>query len=200
MARVTHIRSRTVVLPETDIDTDQIFPARFLTTIEGDGFSRALFADWRFDGNDAPRPGFALNRPEAAGAGILVAGRNFGGGSSREHAAWALRDFGIRAVISSSIADIFFSNALKNGLVPVRIDEAGHEWLLAHPGAEIEIDIGAGVVVFPDGRRAAFAIDPFARHCLMHGVDELGYLVARLPEIQAWERARDGGGRPRGVA
>jgi 3-isopropylmalate/(R)-2-methylmalate dehydratase small subunit len=200
MAGVTHIRSRTVVLPETDIDTDQIFPARFLTTIEGDGFSRALFADWRFDGNDAPRPGFALNRPEAAGAGILVAGRNFGGGSSREHAAWALRDFGIRAVISSSIADIFFSNALKNGLVPVRIDEAGHEWLLAHPGAEIEIDIGAGVVVFPDGRRAAFAIDPFARHCLMHGVDELGYLVARLPEIQAWERARDGGGRPRGVA
>jgi 3-isopropylmalate/(R)-2-methylmalate dehydratase small subunit len=189
-----------VVLPETDIDTDQIFPARFLTTIEGDGFSRALFADWRFDGNDAPRPGFALNRPEAAGAGILVAGRNFGGGSSREHAAWALRDFGIRAVISSSIADIFFSNALKNGLVPVRIDEAGHEWLLAHPGAEIEIDIGAGVVVFPDGRRAAFAIDLFARHCLMHGVDELGYLVARLPEIQAWERARDGGGRPRGVA
>jgi 3-isopropylmalate/(R)-2-methylmalate dehydratase small subunit len=200
MAGVTHIRSRTVVLPETDIDTDQIFPARFLTTIEGDGFSRALFADWRFDGNDAPRPGFALNRPEAAGAGILVAGRNFGGGSSREHAAWALRDFGIRTVISSSIADIFFSNALKNGLVPVRIDEAGHEWLLAHPGAEIEIDIGAGVVVFPDGRRAAFAIDPFARHCLMHGVDELGYLVARLPEIQAWERARDGGGRPRGVA
>jgi 3-isopropylmalate/(R)-2-methylmalate dehydratase small subunit len=200
MSGVTRIRSRTVVLPETDIDTDQIFPARFLTTIEGDGFSRALFADWRFDGNDAPRPGFALNRPEAAGAGILVAGRNFGGGSSREHAAWALRDFGIRAVISSSIADIFFSNALKNGLVPVRIDEAGHEWLLAHPGAEIEIDIGAGVVVFPDGRRAAFAIDPFARHCLMHGVDELGYLVARLSEIEAWERARDGGGRPRGVA
>jgi 3-isopropylmalate/(R)-2-methylmalate dehydratase small subunit len=200
MSGVTHIRSRTVVLPESDIDTDQIFPARFLTTIEGGGFGRALFADWRFDRNGDPRPGFALNRPEAAGAEILVAGRNFGGGSSREHAAWALRDFGIRAVISSSIADIFFSNALKNGLLPVRIDEASHEWLLARPGAGIEIDIGAGVVILPDGQRPGFAIDPFARHCLMHGVDELGYLVARLPEIEAWERACDGGGRPRGAA
>ena len=200
MAGVTHIRSRTVVLPESDIDTDQIFPARFLTTIAGDGFSRALFADWRFDGAGRPRPGFALNRPEAAGAEILVAGRNFGGGSSREHAAWALRDFGIRAVISSSIADIFFSNALKNGLGPVRIDEASHAWLLAHPGVGVEIDIGAGVVILPDGRRQPFAIDPFARHCLMHGVDELGYLVARLPEIEAWERASDGGKRPDGAA
>ena len=200
MSGVTHIRSRTVVLPESDIDTDQIFPARFLTTIEGDGFSRALFADWRFDGNGDPRPGFPLNGPEAAGATILVAGRNFGGGSSREHAAWALRDFGIRAVISSSIADIFFSNALKNGLVPVRIDEASHAWLLGHPGAGIEIDIGAGVVILPDGRRQAFTIDPFARHCLTHGVDELGYLVARLPEIEAWERACDGGRRPDGTA
>jgi 3-isopropylmalate/(R)-2-methylmalate dehydratase small subunit len=200
MAGVTHIRSRMVVLPETDIDTDQIFPARFLTTIEGDGFSRALFADWRFDRDGAPRPGFALNRPEAAGAGILVAGRNFGGGSSREHAAWALRDFGIRAVISSSIADIFFSNALKNGLVPVRIDEAGHEWLLAHPDALVEIDIGAGVVILPDGRRKEFAIDPFARHCLMQGVDELGYLVARLPAIEAWERGRGGCGQPGGAS
>jgi 3-isopropylmalate/(R)-2-methylmalate dehydratase small subunit len=129
-----------------------------------------------------------LNRPEAAGAEILVAGPRFGGGSSREHAAWALRDFGIRAVISDSIADIFFSNALKNGLVPVRLDTATHAWLLAHAGAAIEIDIGQGVVVLPDGRRAPFALDPFARHCLVHGVDELGYLLSRLPAIEAWER------------
>ena len=187
---VTCIRSRTVVLPATDIDTDQIFPARFLTTIAGAGFADALFADWRFDEGGRPRADFPLNRPEAAGAAILVAGANFGGGSSREHAAWALRDYGIRAVISTSIADIFFSNALKNGLVPVRIDAASHAWLLAHPGAAIEIDVGGGAVVLPDGRRAAFALDPFARHCLVNGIDELGYLLSHLPDIEAWERAR----------
>ncbi len=193
MQPLERIRSRTVVLAEDDIDTDQVFPARFLTTISSGGFGEALFADWRFDADGAPRPGFALNRPEAAGCGILVAGRNFGCGSSREHAAWALRDYGIRAVISTSIADIFFSNALKNGLVPVRIDTATHAWLLSHPGEVIEIDVGGGAVVLPDGRRVAFAIDPFARHCLMQGVDELGYLLSRLPEIEAWERARPGG-------
>jgi len=191
-AGVSHIRSRTVVLPEADIDTDQVFPARFLTTIAGAGFANALFADWRFDANGNPRADFALNRPDAAGCQILVAGRNFGGGSSREHAAWALRDFGIRAVISTSIADIFFSNALKNGVVPVRIDAPAHAWLLAHPGAAIEIDVAGGAVLLPDGRRAAFALDPFARHCLVNGSDELGYLLSRLPEIEAWERARDG--------
>lgn len=189
-AAVNIIRSRTVVLPASDIDTDQIFPARFLTTISGAGFADALFADWRFDDGGRPRPEFPLNRPEAAGAEILVAGANFGGGSSREHAAWALRDYGIRAVISTSIADIFFSNALKNGLVPVRIDAASHAWLLAHPGAAVEIDVGGGAVVLPDGRRAAFALDPFTRHCLVNGIDELGYLLSHLPEIEAWERAR----------
>ncbi len=122
MEPVRLIRSRTVVLPEPDIDTDQIFPARFLTTTSGGGFAEMLFADWRFDAAGRPRPEFALNRPEAAGCQVLVAGPNFGCGSSREHAPWALRDFGFRAVISTSIADIFFSNALKNGLVPVRIE------------------------------------------------------------------------------
>lgn len=190
MQPLDRIRSRTVVLAEDDIDTDQVFPARFLTTTLSEGFGGALFADWRFDANGAPRPGFALNRLEAAGCAILVAGRNFGCGSSREHAAWALRDFGIRAVISTSIADIFFSNALKNGLVPVRIDPATHAWLISHPGEAIEIDLGGGAVVLPDGRRATFAIDPFARHCLMQGVDELGYLLSRLPEIEAWEQVR----------
>jgi 3-isopropylmalate/(R)-2-methylmalate dehydratase small subunit len=182
MDPVRLIRSRTVVLPEADIDTDQIFPARFLTTTSGGGFADMLFADWRFDAAGRPRPEFALNRPEAVGCEILVAGANFGCGSSREHAAWALRDWGFRAVISASIADIFFTNALKNGLVPVRVDAGSHAWLAANPGAEIEIDVAAGEVRLPAGQVATFHIDPFARHCLLHGIDELGYLLSRLPE------------------
>jgi len=190
MKAVRQIRSRTVVLPVADVDTDQIFPARFLTTTGSSGHRDALFADWRFDAGGQPRPEFALNRPEAAGAEILVAGHNFGGGSSREHAAWALVDYGFRAVISSSIADIFFSNALKNGLVPVRVDAATHAWLLAHPGTAIEIDVGRGLVLLSDGRQVEFALDPFARHCLVQGIDELGYLQSQLLAIEAWERAR----------
>jgi 3-isopropylmalate/(R)-2-methylmalate dehydratase small subunit len=181
------IRSRTVVLPGTDVDTDQIFPARFLTTTEGRGFADMLFADWRFGADGKPRPSFAFNRPEAAGCQVLVAGPNFGCGSSREHAAWAIRDFGIRAVVSTSIADIFFSNALKNGLVPVRIDAGPHAWLVANPGAEVEVDVAAGELRLPGGLAAPFAIDPFARHCLLNGVDELGYLLSQLPAIEAWE-------------
>jgi 3-isopropylmalate/(R)-2-methylmalate dehydratase small subunit len=191
MEPVRLIRSRTVVLPEADIDTDQIFPARFLTTTEGGGFADMLFADWRLDAAGRPRPEFVLNRPEAAGCEILVAGPNFGCGSSREHAPWALRDYGFRAVISTSIADIFFSNALKNGLVPVRIEAEAHAWLLAHPGAEIEVDLAAGEVRQPEGRAAPFHIDPFARHCLLNGLDELGYLLSRLPDIEAWDRKGD---------
>jgi len=179
MEPVRHIRSSTVVLPEADIDTDQIFPARFLTTTSGAGFADMLFADWRFDTAGRPRPEFALSRPEAAGCEILVAGPNFGCGSSREHAPWALRDFGFRAVVSTSIADIFFSNALKNGLVPVRVDSATHAWLAANPGAAIEIDVAAGLVRLPDGRAAEFHIDPFARYCLLNGTDELGHLLER---------------------
>ncbi len=190
MQPVRLIRSRTVVMPESDIDTDQIFPARFLTTTSGGGFADMLFADWRFDAARRRRPEFVLNRPEAAGCEILVAGPNFGCGSSREHAPWALRDYGIRAVISTSIADIFFSNALKNGLVPVRLPEDAHRWLLSHPGATVEVDVAAAEVRLPDGQAAAFHIDPFARHCLLDGVDELGYLLSRLPEIEAWEHKR----------
>jgi 3-isopropylmalate/(R)-2-methylmalate dehydratase small subunit len=187
------IRSRTAVLPVADVDTDQIFPARFLTATGSTGHGAALFADWRYDANGRPRPEFVLNRPEAQGCEILVAGRNFGGGSSREHAVWALRDFGIRAVISVSIADIFFANALKNGLVPVRVDAAAHDWLLANPGAAIELDVEHCRVILPGGRAAAFALDPFQRRCLVAGTDELGYLLARLAEIEAWERARPAG-------
>jgi 3-isopropylmalate/(R)-2-methylmalate dehydratase small subunit len=183
--------SRTVVLPVDDVDTDQIFPARFLTRTGRRGHGDALFADWRFDAKGRPRPEFPLNRPEAAGATILVAGRNFGSGSSREHAAWALRDYGIRAVASASIADIFFSNALKNGLLPMRVDAGTHEWLLGHPGAEVEVDVAEAAVLLPGGRRASFPLDPFARHCLVHGIDELGYLVSRLPAIELWEHRKD---------
>ena len=191
-AGIRSIRSRTVVLPVADIDTDQIVPARFLTTTSRAGLGQALFADWRYDAAGRPRPEFALNRPDAAGCSILVAGPNFGCGSSREHAPWALVDAGIRAVVSTSIADIFLSNALKNGLVPVRVDAATHAWLMANPGAEVEIDVAGGRVRLPDGREAEFALDPFARHCLVQGVDELGYLLSRLPDIENWEKSRPG--------
>jgi len=187
---VSVIRSRTVVLPAADVDTDQIVPARFLTTTSREGLGRALFADWRYDAMGLPRADFVLNRPEAAGCGILVAGPNFGCGSSREHAAWALLDAGIRAVVSTSIADIFFTNALKNGLVPVRADAVTHAWLMAHPGVVVEVDVAGGMLRLPDGAEAAFALDPFARHCLVQGLDELGYLLSRLPDIEAWESAR----------
>lgn len=190
MNPIRQIRSRTVVLPATDVDTDQIIPARFLTTTSRDGLGRALFADWRFDANGRPRPEFALNRPEAGGCEILVAGRNFGCGSSREHAPWALCDFGIRAVISTSIADIFSSNALKNGLLPVRVDAATHTWLLANPGVEIEIDLESRTLTLPDGKRVPFPIEPFARHCLLNGVDQLGYLLSQRPAIDAFEEHR----------
>jgi 3-isopropylmalate/(R)-2-methylmalate dehydratase small subunit len=190
MQAIHRIRSRTVVLPAADVDTDQIIPARFLTTTSRDGLGRALFADWRFDAQGRPRPEFVLNRPDAAGCAILVAGRNFGCGSSREHAPWALYDYGIRAVISTAIADIFFTNALKNGLLPVQVNEDFHGWLLAHPGAEVEIDLDATTVTLSDGRRAEFPVDAFARHCLLHGVDELGYLLAQAPAIEAFERTR----------
>ena len=189
MEPIRRIRSRTLVLPAADVDTDQIFPARFLTTTSRDGLGRALFADWRFDANGQPRPDFVLNRPESAGCSILVAGRNFGCGSSREHAAWALHDHGIRAVISTSIADIFVSNSIKNGLLPVLVDAGTHDWLLTNPGVEVEIDLEAKTVTLPDGRRTEFSIEAFSRHCLLHGIDELGYLQSRLPAIEAHEKA-----------
>ena len=190
MNALRQFRSRTVVLPANDIDTDQIIPARFLTTTSREGFGRALFADWRFDSAGRGRPEFALNGPEAAGCSVLVAGRNFGCGSSREHAPWALLDFGIRAVVSTSFADIFRTNALKNGLLPVVVDGTVHAWLIAHPGAEVEIDLEAATLALPDGRRIAFPIEPFARRCLLDGVDELGFLLSRRAAIDTYEAGR----------
>jgi 3-isopropylmalate/(R)-2-methylmalate dehydratase small subunit len=184
------LRSRTVALPASNIDTDQIIPARYLTTTSRDGLGRHLFADWRYDAQGRPRPDFVLNQPAAAGCQILVAGRNFGCGSSREHAPWALLDAGLRAVVSTEIADIFRSNALKNGLLPVIVDEPTSQWLLASPGVEVTIDLDARVLILPDGRSVSFPIEPFTRYCLMHGVDELGFLLARVDEIRAHEAAR----------
>ena len=188
MDPITVIRSRTVVMPSTNIDTDQIIPARFLTTTSREGLGAALFADWRYAADGQPNPDFVLNRPEARGCAILVAGRNIGCGSSREHAPWALLDYGFRAVVSTEIADIFRSNSLKNGLLPVIVDSETHAWLLANPGAEIEIDLPATTLRLPDGRQAGFPIEAFSRYCLMNGVDELGYLLSQSDTIAAFER------------
>ena len=188
MDPITRFRSRTVVMPSSNIDTDQIIPARFLTTTTREGLGAALFADWRYGADGAPRTDFVLNRPEARGCAVLVAGRNIGCGSSREHAPWALLDHGFRAVISTEIADIFRSNSLKNGLLPVVVDEITHAWLIANPGAEIEIDLPATTVRLPDGRTVSFPIEAFARYCLMNGVDELGYLLSKADAIDAYER------------
>jgi 3-isopropylmalate/(R)-2-methylmalate dehydratase small subunit len=190
MDAVKAVRSRTVVLPDTNIDTDQIIPARFLTMTTREGMGQHLFADWRFDARGAPRLDFALNRPGARGRGILVAGRNFGCGSSREHAPWALLDYGFRAVISTEIADIFRNNSLKNGLLPVVVDEATSRWLIEHPGVELTIDVETTTIQLPTGDRVHFPLEVFARHCLLNGVDELGLLLGRMEEIIAYEQRR----------
>ncbi len=181
------VRSRTVVLPAENVDTDQIIPARYLLGTGRDGYGKGLFANWRFDEQGNARPDFVLNRPESAGAEILVAGRNFGCGSSREHAVWALRDYGFKAVVSTAFADIFRGNALKNGLVPVVVDATTHQSLLAHPGQEVTIDIDARTLAASGSASVAFPIEPFARYCLMNGVDELAFLISRGPEIAAFE-------------
>jgi 3-isopropylmalate/(R)-2-methylmalate dehydratase small subunit len=188
MKKVELIRSRCNHLLVDDVDTDQIIPARFLTTTTRSGLGERLFADWRYDEHGAPRAGFVLNQSAAAGCRILVAGRNFGCGSSREHAPWALIGYGFRAVISTGIADIFRNNALKNGLLPVIVEDGIAAWLMAHPGAVVTIDVSHGTLALPDGTTASFPLEPFARHCLLEGVDELGFLLAQSADIEAFER------------
>ena len=195
MEPIKTIRSRTAVLPLSNIDTDQIIPARFLRATTREGFGKNLFSEWRYDASGAPRPDFALNKPEAQGCAILVAGRNFGCGSSREHAPWALTDYGFKAVVSTEFADIFRNNSLKNGLVPVLVDEATSAWLIANPGAEITLDIASGTLALPNGKSAQFPLEPFARYCLMNGVDELGFLLKQDPQIAAYEAAHTEIGR-----
>ena len=190
MKAIEVLRSRTVVLPASNIDTDQIIPARFLTTTTREGLGRSLFADWRYDGQGAVRPDFVLNRPEAQGCRILVAGRNFGCGSSREHAPWALLDCGIQAVVSTEIADIFRSNSLKNGFLPVVVDETTSNWLIANPGAEVTIDVASTTLTLPTGVSVKFPLEAFSRFCLLNGVDELGFLLDRRGDIEAYEQRR----------
>ena len=190
MEPVIRVHSKTVVIPSSNIDTDQIIPARFLTTTTKEGLGRQLFADWRYHADGSPNPHFVLNRPEAHGAQILVAGRNFGCGSSREHAPWALLDFGFRAVISTEIADIFTGNSLKNGLLPIVVDAAISAWLLEHPGADVDIDLESKQLTLPTGVSASFPLDEFARHCLLNGIDELGYLRSKTADIERYEAAR----------
>jgi len=188
MPAVKNIRSRTVALPAANIDTDQIIPARFLTSTSKAGFGKHLFADWRYDSTGNPKPDFELNKPAAAGARILVAGRNIGCGSSREHAPWALLDFGFQAVISTEFADIFRTNSLKNGLLPVVVGDDTHAWLLANAGAEVSIDVETTTLSLPDGTAVIFPLEGFARYCLLNGVDELGYLLSQSAAISAYEQ------------
>ena len=190
MEPLRRISSKTVVIASSDIDTDQIIPARFLTTTTKEGLGKQLFADWRYQADGAPKTEFVLNRPEARGARILVAGRNFGCGSSREHAPWALLDYGFRAVISTEIADIFRGNSLMNGFLPVVIDEQTSQWLMQHPGAEVDIDLESLRLTLPTGASIPFPLEPFARHCLLSGLDEFGYLCSKLGDIERFEAAR----------
>ena len=187
MQPVTRIHSRTAVLPDENIDTDRIIPARFLTTTTREGLGKLCFNDWRYLPDGSDNPAFPLNRPEAKGCAIVVAGRNFGCGSSREHAPWALLDYGIKAVLCSEIADIFRGNALKNGLLAIVISEAEHRWLLDHPGVELSIDVREQAIELPDGGRIRFELEPFARHCLLEGVDQLGFLQQHADAIAAFE-------------
>lgn len=192
MEPITRIVSRTVVLPADNVDTDQIIPARFLTGIRRDGLAAGLFADWRRDASGALRPDFPLNRAEAAGARILVAGVNFGCGSSREHAPWALRDAGFAAVVSPSIADIFKGNAVRNGLVPVELEASAHAALVRAPGEETVIDLPAGTVSLPGGGLARFRLDPFARRCLTSGLGAFDFLLSHQREIARYEAGWSG--------
>jgi 3-isopropylmalate/(R)-2-methylmalate dehydratase small subunit len=181
------LESKTVVLPIENIDTDQIIPARFLKTTSMEGLGDNLFLDWRYKSNGTLNPDFPLNKPEAKGAQILVAGDNFGCGSSREHAPWALVQYGFRAVISTSFADIFRGNALKNSLVPIVVSPSVHAELLKSPGIILKVDLETETLVIPDGRKVGFEIDSFAKQCLLEGVDELGYMLKQELAIAAYE-------------
>ena len=190
----TSLRSRAVLLPHDDIDTDQIIPARFLKVTSREGLGVNLFQDWRYQADGTPVADFPLNAPDAAGAQVLIAGHNFGCGSSREHAPWALCDFGFRAVVAGSFADIFRSNALKNGLLPVALGSEEHARLCAarqaDPALEVTVDLERQMVEWPGQAPLGFPVDPFARRCLLDGVDELGYLLSLQREIEAYEAHR----------
>ncbi len=188
MKPLTQLTSHYVVIENEDIDTDQIIPARFLTATTREGVGGGLFADWRHNAAGDLDPDFALNRPEAEGAQVLVAGRNFGCGSSREHAAWVLQQNGFRVVVSTEIADIFRSNALKNGVLPVVVPAAVHERLVAARVGTVAVDVENQTLRLEDGTEATFTIDPFAKYCLVNGVDELSFLLQQVDSVASFEQ------------
>lgn len=189
---ITAFSSKVVPLPAENVDTDQIIPARFLKVTDKAGLGDHLFSDWRYNSDGTPKRDFVLNQPEMRGRKVLLVGDNFGCGSSREHAPWALTGYGFRAVISTSFADIFRNNALKNGLVPIIVDRETHWQLFSlaeeDPGFEVTVDLAGQKLTLPDGRAVSFPIDPFAKTCLLQGVDELGYLLNLEPAIARYER------------
>ena len=190
MAQFTTLSSRVMPLPVNDIDTDQIIPAQFLKVTDKNGLADVLFFHWRFNDDGSPKPDFVINKPEYKGAQILLAGNNFGCGSSREHAPWALVAHGFRAVISTSFADIFRSNSLKNGLIPIIVDQETHKMLFdlieEVPNTELKVDLESQTLTFPHGS-VTFPIDPFNKACLLDGVDELGYIMGFEEQISAFE-------------
>jgi 3-isopropylmalate/(R)-2-methylmalate dehydratase small subunit len=193
MDPITTFRGKSVAIPVANIDTDQITPARFLKGTEKKGLGKVFFYDWRHNADGSLKADFALNQPGAQGASILVAGDNYGCGSSREHAPWAMYDFGIRAVVSTSIADIHRNNCLKNGIIPVVVDAETHREALAaaEQNLEFEVDLPRQTLALPSGKKVPFPIDGFAKRCLVQGVDELGYLRGHLPKVEAYEAARE---------
>jgi len=193
MEPFTKITSRAIPLPNDNVDTDVVVPARFLKVTDKEGMDQYLFRDWRFDVEGNPKPDFILNQPRAKGAKILLVGRNFGTGSSREHAPWALLAFGFRALIGTSFADIFTGNSLKNGLLLVAIPPESHADLLStlekNPNAEVAVDLATQTVTLPDGKTVNFPIDNFSKQCLLAGVDQLGYIFKQEPRIRAYEES-----------
>ena len=187
------LESRVVPLVADNVDTDQIIPARFLKTTNKTGLGESLFADWRYNTDGSPNPDFVLNRPDVQGAQVLIAGNNFGCGSSREHAPWALQGYGLKAVVSTYFADIFKNNALKNGLLPITVDEETYHQLVSlfeeEPGTMVTIDLAGQRLVLPDGRKVEFPIDGFSKHCLLNGVDQMGFLMQQEEDIVAYETA-----------
>lgn len=191
MEPIKAFTGKAVALPINDIDTDQIIPARFLKTTDKEGLGKALFSDWRYESDGSPKASFVLNQPEHQGASVLIGGHNFGCGSSREHAPWALMGGGFRAVVSTYFADIFRNNALKNGLLPITVDEQTHQQLISlaqeDPDTEVKIDLEAQTLTLPDGRSVQFPIDSFSRYCLLNGVDQLGFLLGLEDAVVSYE-------------
>ena len=194
MKPFTAFASSIAVLAADNIDTDQIIPARFLKTTTKEGLGLQLFHDWRYGKDGAPKGDFPLNRPEAKGAEVLVGGDNFGCGSSREHAPWALTDAGFRAVVSTSFADIFYGNSLKNALLPIKVTADVHRQLLAAgSGARVKVDLEHQTLTLPDGSTTTFPVDAFPKRCMLLGVDELGYLLQFSQEIDGFEAGHQAG-------